>query len=95
MYVVNFIWWLLLTFASLNEILDKTLTLCMLGNFTVFFLFFCSLWTFFKLSFKKKSFRNTISVSNSSDPDQARHLVGPDRDPNCLQRLSTDDKCCR
>ena len=29
-------------------------------------------------------------MSNSSDSDQARHLVGPDLDPNCLQRLSAD-----
>ena len=35
---------------------------------------------------------NTISVSNSLDPDQARHFVGPDLGPNCLQRLSADDK---
>ena len=34
---------------------------------------------------------NTIRVSNSLDPDQARHFVGPDLDPNCLQRLSADD----
>ena len=25
-----------------------------------------------------------LSVSNSFDPDQARHLAGPDLDPNCL-----------
>ena len=30
-------------------------------------------------------------MSNSLDPDQARHLVGPDLDPNCLQSLSADD----
>ena len=30
-------------------------------------------------------------VSNSLDPDQAQHLVGPDLDPNCLQRLSAED----
>ena len=29
--------------------------------------------------------------SNSLDPDQARHFVGPDLGPNCLQRLSADD----
>ena len=28
---------------------------------------------------------NTIRVSNSLDPDQARHYVGPDLGPNCLQ----------
>ena len=31
-------------------------------------------------------------MSNSLDPDQARHFVGPDLDPNCLQRLSADNK---
>ena len=31
---------------------------------------------------------NTIRVSNSVDPDQDRHSVGPDLGPNCLQRLS-------
>ena len=65
------------------------LTLCMLGKFSCF----CCLLTFFsKLTFSKTSFRNTIRVSNSSDPDQDRHSVGPDLGPNCLQRLSTDDK---
>ena len=27
-------------------------------------------------------FRNTIRVSNGLDPDQDRHYVGPDLDPN-------------
>ena len=54
---------------------------------------FCHLWIFFlKLTFSKKSFRNTIKVSNSLDPDQAQHFVGPDLGPNCSQRLSADDK---
>ena len=35
---------------------------------------------------------NTIRVSSSFDPDQARQNVGPDLDSNCLQRLSADDK---
>ena len=35
-------------------------------------------------------FFNTIRVSNSLDPDQARHFVGPDLGPNCLQWLSAD-----
>ena len=34
----------------------------------------------------------TIRVSNSLDPDQARHFVGPDLGPNCLQRLSAETK---
>ena len=47
---------------------------------------------FSKLTFVKKSSINTIRVSNSLDPDQDRHFVGPDLVPNCLQRLSADDK---
>ena len=31
-------------------------------------------------------------MSNSLDPDQERHYVGPDLGPNCLQRLLADDK---
>ena len=30
-------------------------------------------------------------MSNSLDLDQARHCVGPDLVPNCLQRLSAND----
>ena len=29
-------------------------------------------------------------MSNSLDPDQAGHFVGPDLGPKCLQRLSVD-----
>ena len=36
-------------------------------------------------------FENPFRVSNSFYPDQARQYVGPDLDPNCLQRLSADD----
>ena len=36
-------------------------------------------------------FRNTIKVSNSLDPDQARHLVVSDLGPTYLQRLSASD----
>ena len=32
-------------------------------------------------------------MSNSLDPDQDQRYVGPDLDPNCLQRLSTDGTC--
>ena len=35
--------------------------------------------------FSKNYFRDTIRVSNSLDPDQAKHFVGPDLGPNCLQ----------
>ena len=30
-------------------------------------------------------------MSNSLDPDQARHFIGPDLGPNCLQKFSADD----
>ena len=48
---------------------------------------------FSKFTFSKNSFRNTIRLSNSLDTDQDRPKVGPDLGPNCLQRLSADDKC--
>ena len=60
------------------------ITICPLENFPAFF---CRS----KSTFSKNSFRNRISVSNSLDPDQARHSVGPDLGPNCLQNLSADD----
>ena len=31
-------------------------------------------------------------MSNSLNPDQDRHCVGPDLGPNCLLRFSADDK---
>ena len=34
---------------------------------------------------------NSIGVSNSLEPDQARHFVGPVLGPNCLLKLSADD----
>ena len=54
--------------------------------------FCCRLLTFSKLTFSKNSFKNTFKVSNSLDPDQDRHPVGPDLDSNCLQRLSAGDR---
>ena len=47
---------------------------------------------FSKLTFSKKYFRNTIRVSYSLDPDQARHSVRPDLGPNYLLGPPTDDK---
>ena len=32
-----------------------------------------------------------MRVSNSLDPDQARHFVGPDLGQNYLQRISADN----
>ena len=33
-------------------------------------------------------------MSNSLDPDKDYHSVSPDLGPNCLQRLSADNKSC-
>ena len=44
-----------------------------------------------KSTFSKNSFRNTIRLANSLDPDQGRRPVGPDLGPSCSQMLSADD----
>ena len=46
---------------------------------------------FFQNPFFQKNFRTTMRMSNSLDPDQARHFVGPNLGPNCLQKLSAND----
>ena len=49
------------------------LTLCMLGNFQCYF---SSAGCFQNHICAKNSFRNTIRVSNSLDPDQSCHFAG-------------------
>ena len=39
-----------------------------------------------KFMFSENSFGITIRVSNSLDPDQAQHFVGPDLGLNCVER---------
>ena len=73
----------LLTFFSFDQLLDFPILLLLFLHTSLL----CRIehfecWIFF----------NNIRVSNSLDPDQARHFVGPDLGPNCLQRLSADDK---
>ena len=63
-------------------VIKRGLTLCLLGNFACSFVV-C--WYFSKSTFSKNSFRNTMSVSNSLDPDQGN--LGT----NCLQRLWADN----
>ena len=47
---------------------------CILGNFACFFVVCC--FSFLQNNlFSKNSFRNAIRVSNSLDPDQARHKM--------------------
>ena len=58
--------------ANIND----TLTLCLLT--------YLSSADFFQNQlFLKNTFGNTIRVSYSLDPDQARHSVGPDLGSNC------------
>ena len=63
-----------------------------IGRFLILFSHadFCRLMTFFssKLSSSKKSFRNTIKVSNGMDPDQDRRSVGPDQVPKNVGKRS-------
>ena len=63
----------------------ELLTFCMLGKL---FMLLLSSADFFQ----KNTFRNTIRVPNGLDPDQDLCTNGPDLGPNCLQRLSADDK---
>ena len=51
-----------------------------LSDFFLSFLFF-----FFKLFFFNY-FRNSIILSNSLNPDEAQHFVGPNQGTNCLQQ---------
>ena len=60
----------------LNQLLGKTLLRCL---------------RFFSNSTFTKNSSGTLSLLNSMDPDQARHFVEPNLDPNYLQRLSADD----
>ena len=53
-------------------------------------IFFGHQWIFFKSFFFFKKIFLKYKVSNSLDPDQARHFVGPDVGPNCLQRCADD-----
>ena len=55
--------------------------------FFFFFFFLSSVDFFFKINFFKKSFKNTIRVSNSLDPDQARHVVRPDLGPKLFAKV--------
>ena len=66
---------------------ETNIFLCMLGNFHTF----SSSADFFQNHPFRKILSGIPSVSNSLDPDQARHFVGPDLGPNCLQRISVDD----
>ena len=52
---------------------------------------FLSFTDFFQNQFFEKLFQEYNQGVKSFDPDQARHFVGLDLGPNCLQKLSADD----
>ena len=58
--------------------------------------FCCQLTFFSKLTFfkkkKKKKKSGTLLEPNGLNPDQDLRFIGPDLGPNCLQKLSADDK---
>ena len=60
--------------------------------FWVFAWFFDVCLFFSKLTFLKNSFKNTIRVSNGSDPAPVLGFFRPDMGPIGLHRLSADDK---
>ena len=53
---------------------------------------FCRLLSFFRITFFEKFFQEYHQCQNSLDLDQAQRFVGPDLGPNCLQKLSAEDK---
>ena len=72
---------------SIWFILISVFTQRIFAYWVILHAFWSSADFFSKSTFSKNSYRNTISVSNSLDPDQAWHFVRPDLGPNCLQRL--------
>ena len=52
---------------------------------------FYEIKVFFKKKYSLRYIR--VHVINILDPDQARQKVGPDLDPNCLQKSSGEDTC--
>ena len=52
---------------------------------------FCGLLKIFKINLFKKFYQEYHQSSGSLDLDQVQHFVGPDLDPNCLQKLSAED----
>ena len=59
------------------------------ARWIIFSCIFCRLLTFYRVAFSKKSFKDTIRLSNTLDPNRVqRH----DQGPNCLQRKAADNK---
>ena len=67
------------------------ITLQKIVNSVILHAYLSSADIFLKINLFKTSFGNTISVSNSLAPDQARQNVGHDLGSNCMQNLSADN----
>ena len=73
-----------------------------LQKLSVVFPAFLSSADFFQNQLFRKILLGIPSESNSLDPDQARHFVGPDLGPNCMQKtlvgkaliIISDDALC-
>ena len=77
----NVIQWLKVQSGSFkSDILAKK---CILISFWIFQYCFNYSFTLYNCVI---FYSNAIRMSNSLDPDQAGHFVGPDLGPNCLQR---------
>ena len=69
----------------------ETNILKLFANWEIMHAFFCRLLIFFfKIDFFEKFFQE-YHQSVSLDPNQARHFVGPNLGPTCLQKLSADN----
>ena len=79
---------------SLSQtLLSKSVSFYSLPTEKFLHAFLSSADVFFKINFFVKFFQRIPSMLNSLDPDQARHFVGPDLGPNCLQRITADNTC--
>ena len=54
--------------------------------------FYCCLLTFLEINFFKKNFQECYQTVKWFGFRSGQRSVGPDQGPNCLQRLSADDK---
>ena len=81
------IFWLMLTLFFCSIVFN-----CLYAR-TFLWFFFCYLLTFFNINFFQKFISGTRS--NDLDPDQDWRSFGPALVPNCLKRLSTDNKSHR
>ena len=96
MYFAISVFEVVMSYLSVTMVLyfrlcEYTSWLCLLFAYWVFLHACLSSADFFSKSlFQKKSFSNTIRVSNSLDPEQDR-AVGPYLGQTCLQRLSAEE----